>query len=142
MTVRKAKMAAALICAGLLVLGLAACTQSGGENETSGAAQTTAAGGDAAQAGGDAAAAGERGTVPYVKNDTVELGTYEAFAPAEEIEHNAGTAIEGNEEEELQQERIAGGAVGAVVSENLEPLNGIVDYSEGEYVPVYGVAAE
>ena len=54
----------------------------------------------------------------------------------------AGAAIEGSEEEQLQQERIAGGAAGGVVSENLEPLEGITDYSEGEYVPVYGIACD
>ena len=76
------------------------------------------------------------GTVPYVQNDTAVRGDYTPFEPKEESEHFSGTAME---EDELQQERIAGGAVGAVVSQNLEPLHGITDYSEGEYVPVYGI---
>ena len=51
----------------------------------------------------------------------------------------SGRAIEGSEEEELQQERIAGGAVGAVKSQNLDPLEGIVNGSEGDYVAAYGI---
>ena len=47
-------------------------------------------------------------------------------------------SIEGNEEEELQQERIAGGAAGEAHSK-VEELHGITDYSEGEYVPKYGI---
>ena len=37
-----------------------------------------------------------------------------------------------------QMAHIAGGAVGEATSQ-LEPLHGITDYSEGEYVPVYGI---
>ena len=78
------------------------------------------------------------GTVPYVDNDTAVRGEYTPFEPKEDAETFSGTAIEGNEEEELQQERIAGGAVGEARSV-LEPLHGVTDYSEGEYVPVYGI---
>jgi len=77
-----------------------------------------------------------------VNNDTVELGTLAVFIPSENMEANSGIAIAGSDEEQLQQERIAGGAVGSVVSENLEPLKGITDYTEGEYVLVYGVDAD
>lgn len=78
------------------------------------------------------------GTVPYVDNDTAVRGAYTPFEPKEDADTYSGIAIEGNEEEELQQERIAGGAVGEATSV-LEPLHGITDYSEGEYVPVYGI---
>lgn len=77
------------------------------------------------------------GTVPYIDNDTTEHGEYTPFVPQEEASSFSGTAIEGNDEEELQQERIAGGAVGEAKSQ-VEELHGITDYSEGEYVPVYG----
>ncbi len=77
-------------------------------------------------------------TVPYVDNDTAVRGEYTPFEPKEDAETFSGTAIEGNEEEELQQERIAGGAVGEAKSV-LEPLHGVTDYSEGEYAPVYGI---
>lgn len=77
-----------------------------------------------------------------VNNDTVELGTLAVFEPSDNLEANSGRAIAGSDEEQLQQERIAGGAVGEVVSENLEPLNGITDYSEGEFVIMYGVTEE
>lgn len=78
------------------------------------------------------------GTVPYVDNDTAVRGEYTPFEPKEDADTFSGIAIEGNEEEELQQERIAGGAVGEARSQ-LEPLHGITDYSEGDYVPVYGI---
>ncbi|MCR5136633.1 MAG: hypothetical protein K6C12_05990 [Oscillospiraceae bacterium] len=78
------------------------------------------------------------GTVPYVDNDTAVRGDYTPYEPKEDAETFSGTAIEGNEEEELQQERIAGGAVGEARSQ-LEALHGITDYSEGDYVPVYGI---
>ena len=78
------------------------------------------------------------GTVPYVDNDTAVRGEYTPFEPMEDADTFSGTAIEGNEEEELQQERIAGGAVGEAKSQ-LEELHGITDYSEGDYVPVYGI---
>ncbi len=77
-------------------------------------------------------------SVPYVDNDTAVRGEYVPFVPSEDIDSFSGKAIEGNEEEELQQERIAGGAVGEVKS-NVETLHGITDYSEGDYVPVYGI---
>ena len=77
------------------------------------------------------------GTVPYIDNDTAVRGEYTPFEPKEEVDTFSGTAIEGNEEEELQQERIAGGAVGEAKSQ-VEALHGITDYSEGEYTPVYG----
>lgn len=75
-------------------------------------------------------------------NDTAVKGDYKPYDPSVEAEVTGGSGIEGSEEEQLQQERIAGGAAGAVVSENLEPLVGITDYSEGEYVPVYGISIE
>lgn len=75
-------------------------------------------------------------------NDMVVRGEYTPYDPSVEAEATSGTAIEGSEEEQLQQERIAGGAVGAVQSQNLEPLEGITDYSEGEYVPAYGIACD
>ena len=78
------------------------------------------------------------GTVPYISNDTAVRGEYTPYTPAEETTFSGGTAIVGNDEEELQQERIAGGAVGEAHS-TLEELHGITDYSEGEYVPVYGI---
>ena len=78
------------------------------------------------------------GTVPYVDNDTAVRGEYTPFEPKEDADSFSGTAIKGNEEEELQQERIAGGAVGEAKSQ-LEELHGITDYSEGDYVPVYGI---
>ena len=57
-----------------------------------------------------------------VYNDTIELGTLAIFEPSDNIDANSGVAIAGSDEEQLQQERIAGGAVGEVVSKNLEPL--------------------
>lgn len=78
-------------------------------------------------------------TETHQSNDTAVKGDYVPFDPAVEAEHTGGKAIEGSEEEELQQERIAGGAVGAVTSQNLEPLKGVVDGAEGEYVPLYGI---
>lgn len=75
-------------------------------------------------------------------NDTAAIGEYTPYDPEAEAAATGGTAIEGSEEEQLQQERIAGGAVGGVQSKNLEPLTGVTDYSEGEYVPVYGIEGE
>ena len=72
-------------------------------------------------------------------NDSVVVGEYIAYDPSVEAEETGGEAIEGSEEEELQQERIAGGATGAVVSKNLEPLTGITDPSEGDYQPSLGM---
>lgn len=76
-------------------------------------------------------------------NDTTVRGEYatydaEAVAAAASAAEASGSAIEGSGEEELQQERIAGGAVGARVSENLEPLEGVVDGGSDEYIPVFG----
>lgn len=71
--------------------------------------------------------------------NAAEKGEYVKYDPAVEAEHTGGKAIEGSEEEELQQERIAGGSVGEVTSKNLEPLGGITDFSPGDYVPVYGI---
>lgn len=75
-------------------------------------------------------------------NDTAVEGEYTPYDPNVEAAATSGAAIEGSEEEQLQQERIAGGAAGAVQSKNLEPLTGVTDYSEGEYVPVYGIEGE
>ena len=75
-------------------------------------------------------------------NDMVVRGEYTPYDPAVDAAVTGGAGIEGSEEEQLQQERIAGGAAGAVVSQNLEPLEGVTDYSEGEYVPVYGIACD
>lgn len=75
-------------------------------------------------------------------NDMVVRGEYTPYDPSVEAEATSGSAIEGSEEEQLQQERIAGGAAGAVQSKNLEPLEGITDYSAGEYVPTYGIACD
>ena len=61
------------------------------------------------------------------------------YDPAAVAGASGGVAIEGSEEEKLQQERIAGGAVGAVVSQNLEPLEGVVDGLPGDYVETYGM---
>lgn len=54
-------------------------------------------------------------------------GGYDTYDPAADTSASGGSAIEGSEEEQLQQERIAGGAVGKVVSKNLDKLEGIVD---------------
>ena len=75
-------------------------------------------------------------------DDTAVMGEYAPYDPAAEAEHVNGKAIEGSEEEELQQERIAGGAVGAVTSQNLDEIEGIVDYGDGDYVPNYGMVGE
>lgn len=72
-------------------------------------------------------------------NDTATMGTYTPYDPTVEAEHTGGTAIEGSEEEQLQQERIAGGAVGEVVSQHLEPLEGVVDGDGLAYTPSYGI---
>lgn len=106
---------ASLTAATVLVLGLAGCSP-----------QTAPVEGDTRPEG----------------NDTAVAGEYVPYDPAKEAEITAGKAIEGSEEEELQQERIAGGAVGGVVSQNLEPLEGVVDGSEGEYRPITGLDLE
>lgn len=73
-----------------------------------------------------------------VDNDSAVRGELDTYDPTVEAENVSGKQIEGSEEEELQQERIAGGSVGDVQSQNLEPLEGITDYSEGEYENTYG----
>ena len=75
-------------------------------------------------------------------NDAAVAGEYVPYDPTAEGEAASGAAIEGSEEEQLQQERIAGGAVGARTSQHLDPLEGVVEYSEGEYTPLYGMAGE
>ncbi len=72
-------------------------------------------------------------------NDTAEKGELAVYDPTVEAVASGGESIEGSEEEKLQQERIAGGAVGAVVSTNLEALEGVVDGLPGEYVATYGM---
>ena len=67
-------------------------------------------------------------------------GEYKPFDPAVEAENTSGKAI--GDRRKLQQERIAGGSVGAVTSQNLEPLEGIVDASDGDYVPNFGMVGE
>lgn len=85
----------------------------------------------------------EEGEGAQAANDTAVKGEYTPYDPAKEAEVTAGKAIEGSEEEELQQERIAGGAVDTTIkSQNLEPLEGIVDGNAGEYAPVYGIDVE
>lgn len=74
-----------------------------------------------------------------VENDSAVIGEYTPYDPSADSNYAGGKEIEGSEEEKLQQERIAGGAVGGVTSVNLEPIEGIVDYSEGEYSPLYGL---
>lgn len=69
-------------------------------------------------------------------NDTAELGTYTAYDPTVNAEHQGGEVME---EDALQQERVAGGAVGEVVSQNLPEVEGIVDGTPGDYVPTYGM---
>lgn len=82
------------------------------------------------------------GNAAPATNDTAVEGEYKAFDPQVDAANTSGKAIEGSEEEELQQERIAGGSVGAVTSKDLEPLEGITDYTEGDYVPNYGMVGE
>ncbi len=75
-------------------------------------------------------------------NDMAVRGEYTPYDPSADAAVTGGAGIEGSEEEQLQQERIAGGAAGAVQSKNLEPLEGVTDYSEGDYVPMYGIDGE
>ena len=72
-------------------------------------------------------------------NDTAEKGELTVYDPQVEVGESGGKSIEGSDEEKLQQERIAGGAVGEVVSQNLEPLEGVVDGIPGDYVMTYGM---
>lgn len=76
--------------------------------------------------------------VSPVGDNSVVRGEYDAFDPEVNAAETGGEAIEGSEEDELQQERIAGGATGAVVSQNLEPLTGITDPSDGDYIASFG----
>lgn len=117
---------------------------SGTEADVQGSMQTDPDSREESKEDGEGAGeTGQEAGVPIsVNNDTVELGTLAVFEPSDNMGGASGVAIAGSDEEQLQQERIAGGAVGEVVSENLEPLCGITDYSEGEYVAVYGVTAE
>lgn len=91
---------------------------------------------DIATAGADAAPA--LGNT-LGNNDTAEKGELAVYDPQVEAGESGGTSIEGSEEEKLQQERIAGGAVGEVVSTNLAPLEGVVDGTPGDYVMTYGM---
>ncbi|MEC4294553.1 hypothetical protein [Adlercreutzia shanghongiae] len=111
----KRKGLAAILCASALTLGLAGCAP-----ETQEVAPSDG----------------------LASNDMVVRGEYTPYDPSVDAAAASGKAIEGSEEEQLQQERIAGGAVGAVQSTNLEPLEGITDFSEGDYVPVYGIACD
>lgn len=72
-------------------------------------------------------------------NDTAEKGELAVYDPEAQAAASGGVAIEGSDEEKLQQERIAGGAVGDVVSQNLVPLEGVVDGLPGDYVMTYGM---
>lgn len=74
-----------------------------------------------------------------VGHNAVTMGEFETFDPEVEAAETGGEAIRGSEEDELQQERIAGGATGNVVSQNLAPLEGITDPSPGEYNLVFGM---
>ena len=117
------------------------------ENETGDEAATDEAGAveDEADDSDEAAtkdAASAVVTGSRSSNDTAVKGEYIPYDPAAEAEITGGSGIEGSEEEQLQQERIAGGAAGEVVSKNLEPLVGITDYSEGDFVPVYGISID
>lgn len=78
------------------------------------------------------------GSLFMTGNDTATIGAYEVYDPAATAQVTGGVAIEGSEEEQLQQERIAGGAVGAVSSRNLEPVHGVVDSAHDAYVPEFG----
>lgn len=80
--------------------------------------------------------------IEIVENDTITKGSYDSYDPNAEAENSGGKSIEGSEEEKLQQERIAGGAVGEVTSKNLEHVPGIVDGSEGEYIANYGISLQ
>jgi hypothetical protein len=72
-------------------------------------------------------------------NDTAVLGSYDTYDPSASSDGASGKAIEGSDEEKLQQERIAGGAVGEVTSTNLEELSGIVDATYDSYRPSTGI---
>lgn len=75
-------------------------------------------------------------------NDSAMKGTLKAFNPEELEDIKSGDAMGGSEEQQLQQERIAGGAVGGISSENITPLEGITDIPDGITTIVYGFHAE
>lgn len=144
----KGRKTGCVLAAAILAMLLAACGPDGAGADSGAEAGAAASAGTTAPSDGGDESEDVQGTAAEteisvsVNNDTVELGTLAVFEPSDNLDVNSGVAIAGSGEEQLQQERIAGGAVGAVVSENLEPLHGITDYSEGEYVAVYGVEAE
>ncbi len=83
---------------------------------------------------------GDTDTQASESNQTAVKGILDIFDPSAGGGGSGGRQIEGSEEEELQQERIGGGAVSdAIVSENLEPLIGLTDYSKGDFVNAYGI---
>ncbi len=86
-----------------------------------------------------AACAQEKNKTSVAGNDTAVRETLKAFDPVAEAKAEAGKSIAGSEEEKLQQERIAGGAVTEVVSKNLQPLEGITDFSKGATTATYGI---
>jgi hypothetical protein len=114
----KARMIVISIALVSLVLGLVACAKSESDSTTD----------------NDASAA--------VDNDSAVEGTLEAYDPTANADGSNGKSIEGSDEEKLQQERIAGGAVGGIVSKNLEPLEGITDYSTDAATFVYGMDSQ
>lgn len=118
----------------------AASEEASKETTNSAAAAANDAADAADEAASDKASTSQPTYAEPTSNDTAVIGEYTPYDQAAEAAVTGGVGIEGSEEEQLQQERIAGGAVGAVVSKNLEPLVGITDYSEGEFVPVYGIS--
>ena len=72
-------------------------------------------------------------------DNQISRGDYVPYDPEAHAAETGGAAIAGSEEDELQQERIAGGAVGAIVSVNLPILSGITDHSPGTYSLSYGM---
>lgn len=87
----------------------------------------------------DAATEADASGTEFATEAAAYEGEYDVYDPDSDAALTGGVAIEGSDEEELQQERIAGGAVNAVVSKNLEPLEGMTDYSEGEYSSDWGI---
>ncbi|MCL1799092.1 MAG: cytochrome c3 family protein [Eggerthellaceae bacterium] len=71
--------------------------------------------------------------------DTAVKGDYDQFNPEVDAAETGGEEIKGSEEDELQQERIAGGSVGGVVSKNLEPLYGITETPGDEFRLAFGM---
>lgn len=114
-TTMKSRLVLTVLCASVVILGAAGCAPQASEPAP---------------------------TDGLNSNDMVVRGEYAPYDPSVEADFSGGKQIEGSEEEQLQQERSAGGAVGEVKSKNLEPLEGIIDYSEGEYVPTYGIACD